>query len=99
MRCPFHDDSHASAAINYDDNCFVCHACGAKGDTIKFVQLKEGVQRREAYNIAERILREGGVSLPEKYRFGRRVPDQEGYRTESRKYVPPRGRRGRVSGV
>ena len=24
MKCPFHGDKHASAAINYDDNRFKC---------------------------------------------------------------------------
>jgi DNA primase len=27
IKCPFHDDSHASAGVSVTDNIFVCHGC------------------------------------------------------------------------
>ena len=48
MKCPFHDDSHASAAVNYDINAFICHGCGVKGDTYSLIMYKEGGDYREA---------------------------------------------------
>ena len=35
-KCPFHDDKHASFSINTVHGGFICHACGAKGDMLKF---------------------------------------------------------------
>ena len=31
MKCPFHNDSHASAAVNLQQNIFKCHGCQYKG--------------------------------------------------------------------
>ena len=41
MRCPFHDDSDASASVNTLEGVFKCHACGMKGDGISLVQQQE----------------------------------------------------------
>ena len=56
MKCCFHIDSHASAAVNYDKNAFVCHGCGVKGDTYSLIMYKEGGVYREADNFAEKFL-------------------------------------------
>ena len=34
VRCPFHDDKHASLSVNLEHGGFRCHACGAKGGDI-----------------------------------------------------------------
>ena len=36
--CPFHGDSHPSLKINDGKGIYKCFACGAAGDSIKFVQ-------------------------------------------------------------
>ncbi len=36
VKCPFHDDKHASMGVNREHGGFKCHACGASGDTIGF---------------------------------------------------------------
>ena len=36
--CPFHGDSHPSMKINDSKGIYKCFACGAAGDSIKFVQ-------------------------------------------------------------
>ena len=48
IKCPFHDDSHASASANTDDGAFCCHACQMKGDGYAIIMNKEGVEFREA---------------------------------------------------
>ncbi len=45
-RCPFHDDHHASMKIY--DRSFFCFSCHTGGDVIRFVELFEGVDFREA---------------------------------------------------
>lgn len=34
--CPFHQDKHASASVNLQSGAFRCHACGARGDLVRF---------------------------------------------------------------
>ncbi len=41
IRCPFHDDSMASASVNLANDAFNCHACDARGDVIALVQYAE----------------------------------------------------------
>jgi len=63
MKCCFHIDSHASAAINFDKNAFVCHGCGVKGDTYSLIMYKEGVNFHEAKQFAETVLTAGNYSV------------------------------------
>ena len=55
MKCCFHIDSHASAAVNYDKNAFVCHGCGVKGDTYSLIMEREGMNFSEAKQFAEKF--------------------------------------------
>lgn len=43
IRCPFHDDRHASAAVDWSTNYFTCFACDMKGTALDIVMKKEGV--------------------------------------------------------
>jgi hypothetical protein len=36
VKCPFHDDTHASMGVNREHGGYKCHACGACGDRISF---------------------------------------------------------------
>ena len=36
VKCPFHDDTHASMGVNREHGGYKCHACGAGGDRIGF---------------------------------------------------------------
>ena len=36
VKCPFHDDTHASMSVNREHGGYKCHACGACGDRIGF---------------------------------------------------------------
>lgn len=46
--CPFHDDRHPSMTVSPAKQIFKCFACGAGGDAIKFIQLKENLSFLEA---------------------------------------------------
>jgi hypothetical protein len=48
VRCPFHDDRHASASLNLHSKRFNCHACGVHGDAIDLVMEAESMTIREA---------------------------------------------------
>ena len=63
MKCPFHDDSHASAAVNYDKNAFICHGCGVKGDTYSLIMHQEGGRYREAIKFAASVLVTGNAEI------------------------------------
>ena len=73
MKCPFHIDSHASAAVNYDKNAFICHGCGVKGDTYSLIMYKEGGNYREALKFAEEFLITGNTEIRNKDRTSRTV--------------------------
>lgn len=91
IKCPIHEDSHASAGVNTDDNIFVCHACGSKGDTYKIIMEKEGVGFREAVEIAKSITGDDSSYVRG---FNKKTSGRRSTST-SRKYVPPSLSRGR----
>lgn len=54
--CPFHREDTPSLTLNENENYFNCFGCDAGGDSIKLVELREGVTPIEACNlIAERF--------------------------------------------
>jgi DNA primase len=73
MKCPFHGDSHASASVSLEENAFICHACGIKGDTYSIIMQHEGVDFREALSIAETVTGQGCSDLRSEYRRSSRV--------------------------
>jgi len=58
--CPFHDDHKPSMNVNPDKQIFKCFACGAGGDVIKFVQMREGLTFIRA---VERLADRAGIKL------------------------------------
>ncbi len=68
--CPFHDDHKPSFNVSPTKKIFKCWSCGAGGDVIKFVQLYERVNFREALGrLAERAGIDAQVSPEERRRF------------------------------
>lgn len=83
IKCPFHNDTHRSAAFNSSKNIFNCLACGMQGNSLQIIAKKEGVSIHEAKSFAERII---GVSVPQvrsKYSSGRKLPSKQGYNKRS----------------
>lgn len=78
IKCPFHNDSHASASFNTRDNIFNCFACGMQGNSIQIIAKKEGVTTREARAIAEGITGESNSQVRGKHLSGGRLPRKSG---------------------
>ncbi|MBI9018816.1 MAG: DNA primase [Phycisphaerae bacterium] len=65
--CPFHDDSRPSMHVSPVKQIFKCFACGAGGDVIKFIMLRERMTFPEAVKLlAERA----NIQLPERRKDG-----------------------------
>jgi len=78
IKCPFHNDSHASASFNTRQNIFNCFACGMQGNSIQIIAKKEGCDIREAKSIAEGITGESHQQVRGKYSSGGRLPGKSG---------------------
>lgn len=46
--CPFHEDTHPSLSIDLERGLFHCFACGAGGDVIRFVELRDKCSPKQA---------------------------------------------------
>ncbi len=46
--CPFHDDHNPSMTVNPARRIFKCWSCGTGGDVIKFVQLSQRIEFKDA---------------------------------------------------
>jgi DNA primase len=70
--CPFHADHRPSMYVNPAKQIFKCFACGAGGDVLKFVQLRENLNFSQAI---ERLAQRGGIRL-EPLRFAQSKTSQ-----------------------
>lgn len=52
--CPFHDDHRPSLSVSPQKQIFKCWSCGAGGDVIKFIQLSQRVEFRDALGVLAR---------------------------------------------
>jgi DNA primase len=50
MKCPYHDDSDASASVNVTEGRFRCHACGVAGDAWDLICEHDRVTLKAALN-------------------------------------------------
>lgn len=55
LNCPFHEDKTASLQVNLEKHFYKCHACGAKGDQIQWVQDYEKITKHEAIIKCEQL--------------------------------------------
>ena len=63
LKCPFHDDTHASLLVNISEGYFSCQAgCDAKGDFISLVADYYKLGKKQA---AEKIVQMGGGNIVE----------------------------------
>ena len=60
--CPFHKEKSPSFTVRADPPVFHCFGCGAGGDVVEFVKLKEGLSFKDAI---ESLARRFGVPLPD----------------------------------
>ena len=59
--CPFHKEKTPSFTVRADPPVFHCFGCGAGGDVVEFVKLKEGLSFKDAI---ESLARRFGVAIP-----------------------------------
>lgn len=93
IRCPFHNDSHASATVNIETNAFKCFACPVSGDTYSIIMKHERKPFNEAYNLAEKITGISRNTLSKAHTSSSRISGKQGSHFGRRGYTPPRGGR------
>ncbi|MEN6428373.1 MAG: DNA primase [Phycisphaerales bacterium] len=71
--CPFHEDHKPSLYVNPDKQIYKCFACGAGGDVLKFVQMREGLTFPQAI---ERLAERAGIELQPVRRMAPQGPGQ-----------------------
>jgi DNA primase len=71
--CPFHEDHRPSMNVNPVKQIFKCFACGAGGDVLKFVQMREGLTFPQAI---ERLAERAGIALKPVRRAMSPAPEQ-----------------------
>jgi len=65
--CPFHDDHNPSLSINPSTNLWQCFGCGKGGDGIRFVELIDRVDFKEAVRrLSDNGLKSSKGSYPKK---------------------------------
>ena len=63
--CPFHDDHNPSLSVNPKTNLWQCFGCGAAGDVIRFIELFDQVDFKEAVNrLAGNGINKGHATTP-----------------------------------
>jgi len=58
--CPFHEDHKPSMNVSATKQIFKCFACGAGGDVLKFIQMREGLTFSQAI---ERLAERAGIQI------------------------------------
>jgi DNA primase len=71
--CPFHEDHRPSMYVHPDKQIYKCFACGAGGDVLKFVQMREGLTFPQAI---ERLAERAGIQLQPVRRMAPQDPGQ-----------------------
>ncbi len=71
--CPFHEDHRPSLYVNPDKQIYKCFACGAGGDVLKFVQMREGLTFPQAI---ERLAERAGIQLQPVQRMTSQEPGE-----------------------
>ena len=78
VKCPFHDDSHASAGVDFVNNLFNCLACGVGGNSLQIISLQERIPIREAITFADGITGQSNEQVRGKYSSGGSLPRNTG---------------------
>lgn len=97
VKCPFHDDTHASASVNLDKGLFNCYGCATSGDGIELLMDQEGLEFIAAKRLAEELAGSDSREISrESGRDNSLLPRRPGTRPGRRNWSPPwaRGRTG-----
>lgn len=72
--CPFHNDHRPSFYVSPSKQIFKCFACGAGGDVLKFIQMRENLTFPQA---VERLAQRAGISLDPSWKKQAAIPSTE----------------------
>lgn len=72
--CPFHSDHRPSLYVSPAKQIFKCFACGAGGDVLKFVQMRENLTFPQA---VERLAQRAGIELDPSWKKQRAAGSDE----------------------
>lgn len=61
--CPFHEDHRPSLYVNPTKQIFKCFACGAGGDVLKFIQMRENLSFTQAL---DRLAQRAGIEIKQR---------------------------------
>jgi DNA primase len=73
--CPFHTDHRPSMYVNPSKQIFKCFACGAGGDVLRFIQMREGLTFPQAI---ERLAERAGVQLQRTWQSRPLMQEEQG---------------------
>ncbi|NIA17140.1 MAG: DNA primase, partial [Planctomycetes bacterium] len=73
--CPFHDDHSPSMYVSPSKQIFKCFACGAGGDVIKFIQMRENLTFVQAL---QRLAQRAGIKFELTHQTRSRQKSSEG---------------------
>lgn len=67
VKCPFHDDAHASLSLNIDKGIWKCQACGKQGGILEWEKLSTGAEPGTAWTQISEIIghKVAGLGKPE----------------------------------
>ena len=97
IKCPFHEDGHASAGINFDEERFKCHGCGVGGDVYDLIMYKEGGNYSEALKFAETISPTGNATVRKPHKHSSGVSSNTGSVGRRGSAISSRSSEGRSS--
>lgn len=72
--CPFHADHNPSMYVSPTKQIFKCFSCGAGGDVIKFIQLRDRLEFRDALTL---LAQRAGIATQDDERGGPRGPGRD----------------------
>jgi len=94
-KCIIHDDSHASAAYNLDNQAYNCLVCNLLGDVYDLVGKKEGLDFVNAKREAEKIAHGNSAKILQRNNTtGSLLPTGTRHNSRGGGYVPAWKRRG-----
>ena len=90
VKCPLHDDTHASATINLDEQIWHCFTCDISGDAYTLIMKKEGVDFPHAVKLGETYTHGSSPTLLEQSERGLLgIPTRQGNTRKRTGYTPP----------
>ncbi|WP_444626676.1 CHC2 zinc finger domain-containing protein [Flavobacterium columnare] len=84
--CPFHQDKTASLQVNLQKDFYKCHACGAKGDPIQFVQDFEKLSKHDALKKCTQLAQVAAPQIIQQSKVIKTMSQEN--------HIPPLGARG-----